>query len=397
MPADASAAEVVLSRQRRIGLRVALAVAAGFTLNLATGEVIPFFGPVLAVQFLIFGAGPLPLSKAVAFVGLVLVVGQAFIVLNGIFGDQPIQLLALLGLFYFVCFFVQARGQGGPVIFLCLVIAITVTLLDRVHDTLDSSIIAILLQAYLSAVVLSWLAHAILPGHDATEDAPQTAPAIDRPAMRALANAAILLGAMTLCLTNNALSLALVLPITVASVLLQFDFATSVRSALSTVAVNLLSGVLASLAFAFVELRPSLPFLFLTVFLVGLILGGRAAAGRAKMYAGALTTFLILFGSGIAPLPTTTPESFATRIGYVLLAVGYTLCMMALLWPGERSVPTQLSLRSSGRAATRRRARRQLRFPSVGRALRLTDKFCWRHRAPRLSPDQPLLRLGGYA
>jgi hypothetical protein len=158
---------------------------------------------------------------------------------------------------------------------------------------------------------------------------------------------------MTLCLTNNALSLALVLPITVASVLLQFDFATSVRSALSTVAVNLLSGVLASLAFAFVELRPSLPFLFLTVFLVGLILGGRATAGRAKLYAGALTTFLILLGSGIAPLPTTNPESFSTRIGYVLLAVGYTLCMMALLWPRERSLLTQPSLRPSGRAATR--------------------------------------------
>ena len=196
MPADASAAEAVLSRQRRIGLRVALAVAAGLAWNLATGAVIPFFGPLLAVQFLIFGAGPLPLSKAIAFVGLVLVVGQAFIVLNGIFGSHPIQLLALLGLFNFVCFFVQARGHGGPVIFLCLVIAITVTLLDRVHDTLDTSIIVILLQAYLSAVVLSWLAHAILPGHDTTEDAPQAAPATDRPAMRALANAAILLGAI---------------------------------------------------------------------------------------------------------------------------------------------------------------------------------------------------------
>ncbi len=332
-----------MSRQRRIGLRVALAVAAGFTWNLATGEVTPFFGPLLAVQFLIFGAGPMPLSKAIAVAGLVLVVGQAFIVLNGIFGDQPVQLLALLGLFFFVCFFVQARGQGGPVIFLCLAIAITVTLLDRVHDTLDTGIITILLQAYLSAVVLSWLAHAILPGHNATGDAQQAAPVTDRPGMRALADAAILLGAMTLCLTNNALSLAIVLPITVASVLLQFDFATSVRSALSTVAVNLLSGVLASLAFAFVELRPSLPFLFLTVLLVGLILGGRATAGRAKMYAGALTTFLILFGSGIAPLPTTTPESFATRISYVLLAVGYTLCMTALLWPGERRASTQLS------------------------------------------------------
>ena len=346
MPPDPAAAEAVLSRQRRIGLRVALAVAVGFTFNLAIGDVIPFFGPVLAVQFLILGAGPMPLSKAIAVAGLVLVVGQVFIVMNGIFGDQPFQLLALLGLFFFVCFFVQARGQGGPVIFLCLAIAITVSLLDRVHSTLDTGIIATLLQAYLSAVVLSWLAHAVLPSHDTTEDAPPMAQAIDRPVIRALANGSILLGAMTLCLTNNALSLAIVLPITVASVLLQFDFATSVRSALSTVAVNLLSGVLASLAFAFVELRPSLPFLFLTVFLVGLILAGRATAGRARMYAGALTTFLILFGSGIAPLPTTTPKSFATRIGYVLLAVGYTLCMTALLWPGERRASTQLSLQS---------------------------------------------------
>jgi hypothetical protein len=346
MPPEAAAAQAVLSRQRRIGLRVALAVAVGLTFNLAIGDVIPFFGPVLAVQFLIFGAGPMPLSKAIALAGLVLVVGQAFIVLNGIFGDQPVQLLALLGLFFFVCFFVQARGQGGPVIFLCLAIAITVSLLDRVHSTLDSGIIATLLQAYLSAVVLSWLAHAVLPSRDKTEDAPPMAQAIDRPVIRALANGSILLGAMTLCLTNNALSSAIVLPITVASVLLQFDFATSVRSALSTVAVNLLSGVLASLAFAFVELRPSLPFLFLTVFLVGLILAGRATAGRARMYAGALTTFLILFGSGIAPLPTTTPESFATRIGYVLLAVGYTLCMTALLWPSERRASTQLSMQS---------------------------------------------------
>lgn len=339
MRADTPAAtEAVLSRQCRVALRVAIAIAAGFTFNLATGTVIPFFGPVLAVQFLIFGARPLPLSKAVGLVGLVLVVGQAFIALNGILGDHPIQLLALLGLFFFVCFFVQARGQGGPAIFLCLMIAIIVTLLDRVHSALDTSMIAILLQAFLSAVLLSWLAHAVVPSPDATEDKPPAVLATDRPAIRALANAAILLGAMTLCLTNNALSLALVLPITAASVLLQFDFATSVRAALGILAVNLLSGVLASLAFAFVELRPSLPFVFLIVFLVGLILAGRATADLAKMYAGALTTFLILLGSGISPLPTTTPESFSTRIGYVLLAVGYTVCMMALLWPRERSI-----------------------------------------------------------
>jgi hypothetical protein len=332
---------MVSSRQQRTGLRVALAVAAGLTFDVATGAVIPFFGPLLAVQFLIFGAGPLPLPKAVALVGLVLVLGQAFISLTGIFGDRPAQLLILLGLFYFVCFFVQASGRGGPAIFLCLVIAVMVSLLDRVHASLDTSIIAILLQGYISAVVLSWLAHAVVPGHNVADDEQQAAAGADRPAIRALANTAILLGAMTLCLTNSAFSLALVLPITVVSLLLQFDIATNVSAALGFVAVNLLGGVLASLAFAFVELRPSLPFLFLTVFLVGLSRGGRAAAAPrlSQIYAGALTTFLILFGSGISPLPVTTPESFSTRIGYVLLAVAYTLCMTSLLWPRNRTRP----------------------------------------------------------
>ena len=114
------------------------------------------------------------------------------------------------------------------------------------------------------------------------------------------------------------------------SVLLQFDFATSVRSALSTVAVNLLSGVLASLAFAFVELRPSLPFLFLTVLLVGLILGGRATAGRAKMFAGALTTFLILFGLGLAPIGDGSAAAFMTRIVDVALAWLYAIGAITL-------------------------------------------------------------------
>ena len=114
MPADPSAAEAILSRQRRIGLRVALAVAVGFTLNLATGAVIPFFGPVIAVQFLMFGAGPLPLSKAVAFVGLVLVVGQAFIFLNGVFGDQPIQLLGTARSILFRVLLRTGAGTGWP-------------------------------------------------------------------------------------------------------------------------------------------------------------------------------------------------------------------------------------------------------------------------------------------
>jgi hypothetical protein len=68
---------------------------------------------------------------------------------------------------------------------------------------------------------------------------------------------------------------------------------------------------------------------------VGLQLGGRAATdpNAAKVYCGALTIFLILLGAGVSPLPASTPESSATRIGLVLFVMVRTLCLTTLLWP----------------------------------------------------------------
>lgn len=318
-----------------MGLRVALAASVGLTFHVATGAVLPFLGPLFAAQFLLGSARPMPLAKAAGMVGLVLVLGQVFIVVTEVFGDRPLQLLALLGLFFFLCFGLQARGRGGAAIFLSLVIAIMVPLLDLLHGDLDQGMMAILLQGCLSGIVLSWLAHAAVPERGGLQEVPPPPPpSAERPAARALANTVILLLAVTLCLTNSAFSSAMVVPITVASILTQLDHAGSARAALALVAVNLLGGVLACLAFAFVELRPTLPFLFGTVLLAGLILGGRAATSfpLAKIYGGALTTFLILFGTGISPLPASTAETFATRIGFVLFAVAYSLCMTSLLW-----------------------------------------------------------------
>ena len=136
-------------------------------------------------------------------------------------------------------------------------------------------------------------------------------------------------------LFRSRFSSAIVVPITVASLLSQLDLTTSGRAAIGLMVVNLSGGISASLAFAFIELRPTLPFFFLTVLVVGLVFGERAAAGpkAAKLYAGALTTFLILFGTGVSPPPASTPESFATRIGLVLFPVVCTFCLTALLWP----------------------------------------------------------------
>jgi len=329
----AEAAAAARARQRSAGLRVALAVAAGLTFDIGTGAVIPFLGAVFATQFLL-GGGPLPFSKALGMVGLILVVGQAIQLLTGLFSDRPLQLLALLGLFYLLCFTAHARGKGGPVVFLCLVVAIMVPLLDLLHADLDQAMVTILLHGVASGIGLSWLAHLVLPDRGAPANAPATATALESPLARGIANTAILLGAVTLCLTHSAFSSALVLPITVASLLLQLDLAKSARAALGLVAVNLLGGVVASLAFTLVELRPSLLLLFLVTLMVGLIFGGRAAGSSSlgKVYGGALTTFLILFGTGLSPLPASAPESFATRTGFVILAIAYALCMTTLLW-----------------------------------------------------------------
>lgn len=71
-----------------------------------------------------------------------------------------------------------------------------------------------------------------------------------------------------------------------------------------------------------------------------LVFGGRAATRHptAKLFAGALTIFLIVFGTGVSPIPGSAAETFSTRVTYILTAIAYAIFMAALLWPGR---PTQ--------------------------------------------------------
>jgi hypothetical protein len=323
------------ARARLQGLRIASAVAVGFTIGVASGEVLPFLGPMFAVQFLAAGPKPLGAKQAIGMILLILIAGQVLVWLTGFLGDRPAVLLTLLGLIYFACFLLQAQRKGGAAAFLIIVIAVMVPLLGVLQKDLDQGIVAILLKGTLVGVVLTWLAHAAFPDPGGKAPLPLAAPSLDRAIHRSLANTAILLAMVILCLTDSRFSTAIVVPITVASLLNQLDLATSGRAAFGLMIVNILGGVVASLAFAFIELRPTLTFLFLTVLVVGLLFGGRAAADpkAGKVYAGALTTFLILFGTGVSPLPASTPESFATRIGLVLFAIVCTFCLTALLWP----------------------------------------------------------------
>lgn len=328
-----------LSRAKRQGLRIAFAVAIGFTMSTAEGSPLPFLAPMLATQFLIGGLKPLGLRQAVGFVVLIAVCGLAMVWLTGIFGDKPAALLISLGLIYFFCFLLLVLGMGGQAAFLVLILAVMVPLLGVLQKDLGEGIVVILLKAAVAGVVLTWLAHAAFPDTGGKIPPTPVSPPSSQATMRALANAAILLVMVTVCLVSDRFSSAVVVPITVASLLNQLDLAASGRAAFGLVAVNLLGGIVASVAFALLELRPELPFLFLIVLTVGLLFGGRAAADptSGRIYAGALIIFLVLLGLGVSPLPGSTVESFATRIGQVLFAIACTLCLTALSWPA--SVP----------------------------------------------------------
>ncbi len=216
-----------------------------------------------------------------------------------------------------------------------LVVSIIVPLLGILNEELANSILSLLVAGVLSGAVLMWLAHAVFPEPFSEEI---KAAAIDErpPALpRALANTLILLGSVVICLTSDNLTAAVVIPITVASLLGQLDVAASARAAIGLVLVNFLGGVLASIAYAALSLRPNLLSIFLIVLVVVLLIGGRAAghSKEARMFAGALTIFLILFGLGVSPLPGSAAESFASRMVYVAAALIYALLLSAIVWP----------------------------------------------------------------
>ena len=326
--------DTTAAKQKRKGLRVALAVSLGFVLAVYWRAFIPFLGPLFAAQFLLASSRPMPLGKTVGAAIVILVAGIAMMVLTSSLADRPAPFLLLLGLTYFLCFAVQTSGKGGPAVFLVLVVAIVVPLFGILNKELANSILSILVGGVLSGTLLMWLAHAIIPETACCEDNTERLPAQPMDLLRAFANTLILLASVVICLTSNNLTAAAVIPITVASLLGQLDVAVGTRAAFGLVVVNLLGGFVASAAYAALTLRPNLLSIFLIVLSVALFLGGRAAAMTkdAPLFAGALTIFLILFGLGVSPLPGTAAESFATRIVYIAAALIYALLLATILW-----------------------------------------------------------------
>lgn len=327
------------SEEGRKGLRVAFAVAVGFTWAVASGAIIPFLGPVFAAQFLLASNKPMPAGKIIVMLVVIIAASAVVELMVAMTGERPMIIIMLMGLIYFPCFYLLAAGKGGPVGFVIIIIGIMGPLIGIVNRDIGESVLALLFKGVLSGAMLMWFAHAILPSRATVEPPPPTAKKPYKPVRLALANTCILLITMVTCLSNDNLSTSIVIPVTVASLLNQLDVVASGRAAIGVVLVNLLGGILACVAFSYLEARHSITFLFLTTLIAGLLIGGNAARSHpaAKVFAGTLTIYLVVLGLSLSPLPGTAGETFSTRIFSILLAIVIVLVLAPILWPRRRS------------------------------------------------------------
>jgi len=336
-PPEGGSAAIELKRARHYGLRLAFAVSVGFTAAIAMGSVLPFLGPMLALQFLTTSRRPLPLTAAIVMAGVVFVTGGLLTFLVGLFGDRPAVLLLLIGLLYFLCFTAQALGKALPIVGLVLTISTVTLVLGMANIDLGQAMLGVLFGSLIAGLVTAWAAHALFPEPEANHDVP-AAPlaAALHPLPRAASNTIILLGSVLICFVNPVFTTAIVVPLTVVSLINQADIVHNRQAIWGLLLVNLAGGLLASITFSVLSMRESLPFMFLLLLTMGLFLGGRASDPvRGRVYAGSLAIFLIVFGLGVSPIPTTAPESFQTRMLMVAFAILYAVIGIGLFWRAD--------------------------------------------------------------
>ena len=131
----------------------------------------------------------------------------------------------------------------------------------------------------------------------------------------------------------DATQVAIVVLIVIVTLLRQHEPEQGQRAALGLILGNLIGGLAAALVNNLVTLSNTLPFFISVCLAVSLMFGGRivTAGARAPVYAIAFTTFILLLGLGMTPLPGGSGEAFVSRPFYVLAASAYAIGCLSLV------------------------------------------------------------------
>jgi hypothetical protein len=313
-------------------LRIALAVAIGLTIAEARDQPFAFLTPMFAVLMLAKSQRVPSLAQGFGLAVILAVGSWLALSFSNLLLDRPVAYLLLVSVIFFGCFWLMARGKGGPAPQLLLISNVMIPVVAVLSREAAADLAVVMIDAGIGAPLLVWLVHAVLPSAS-TSAAPQPVSSLGQEH----AAGAALLALVVLMLPFVFLMLhpeeaSFVILITIIGIVSQRPDARGLV-VIGLLLGNLIGGVAASAAFYVMTLLPWLAMLFLLTLLVGLILAGYfyGTSRLAPVFGVALQTFLILFGLGLSPIGEGSAAAFVSRLVDVALASVYALGALALL------------------------------------------------------------------
>jgi hypothetical protein len=328
---------------RRAALRLAFGVTACFAVVEALDWDATFLAPFLAANMLVKLQRPPSLAQGLVFLVLIaLSTGIVMVITAALLGNPAVLVLAITLLIY-LSFYAHRRGAPELVTLLLQISAVVFPTVAGLSPDGAGAFAATLMSAGVVALIAVWAAHAAFPmpaAADATPAAGATSPAEPAIAARhALLDTLVLLPVLAWFILD-ATQVAVVVLIVIVTLLRQSHPKQGQRAALGLILGNLIGGIAAAIVYNLVLLCNTLLFFIAASLADSPIFAGRIvkASERAPIYAIAFSTFILLLGLGMTPLPGGSGEAFVSRLFNVLLASAYAIGGLSLVqrWRNDR-------------------------------------------------------------
>lgn len=306
--------------QTRMALRYAVGVAIGVAISQGFGWSLSYLVPVLVVMLL--ASTPTPLSLT-AGVQVVVVIAGAMLfgfLATALLLPYPAVAILIIALLMFSVFY-MATGGGSVLTSMMLLIALTILpVVGQISLVVVQDVATSLALAGAVAVVVQWLAFAVVPPLPQVVAAAAAQPPAEPPPHEARVRSALRTSAVILPLQFAYLIFGWtsLIVLMIAAILAQQADAKS--GATGMVVANLLGGATALVGYNLLVAVPSFTFLVLLMFLLALIFAGRifTETPTAAIYASAFSAALILIGSSVTPYGDDAGALFYQRLVQVM-------------------------------------------------------------------------------
>jgi len=318
--------------RRNHGLRLAFAVALGLVFEILRGALVPPLAAVIALQLLAL-PGPRPTAKMV--MGFFMVITGASLFAYGVSAltaDYTLLYAVGVGLIYLWGFALAAQPKTAAVGTMMLTMGIVVTTMAAVSTDLAGLLVAEVLISVAFGIALVFLAHAVFPQRAPTAGAAAAGPIVGV-GVRAMVATLIILP-LHLALTADGFA-AMVMLLTVATMLRQVRIEQAAGYAAIFAAGNLLGGLLAAAAVMVVSLHDTIPMLAAVAAASALLIARRIerVPALAHVLLPGFVAFAVLFGLAFTPASLSADVELLKRLVQIVAASLYALCAISLALP----------------------------------------------------------------